>query len=128
MKSVSSDTRPTNRNVFQYRFPLTAIISILHRVSGVALFLAMPLFLCALSSSLASAEQFQSLQTTLQQIHIKFLVWVILAALSFHWVAGVRHMIMDLGFAESLRAGQMGAMLTLIFSIVLMVMAGVWLW
>ena len=128
MKSAKPVIRPTNRNVTQYRFPLTAIISILHRVSGVVLFLAMPLFLYTLTMSLASVEQFQALQEMLHQPFYKFVLWGVLVALAFHWVAGVRHIIMDLGFAESLRAGQMGASLTLIFSIVLMVLAGVWLW
>lgn len=120
--------RPTNRDVTKYRFPLTAIISILHRVSGVVLFLAMPLFLCALASSLSSAEQFESLRASLQQPIYKMIVWAILAALSFHWVAGVRHIVMDIGFAESLRGGQMGAKIVLIVSIILMGLAGVWLW
>jgi len=120
--------RPVNRDVTKYRFPLTAIVSILHRVSGVVLFLAMPLFLYYLSQSLSSVEQFQAVTETLTKPFPKVVLWVVLAALSFHWVAGVRHMIMDVGFAESLRGGQIGAKVTVILSGILMILAGVWLW
>ncbi len=128
MKAANRDPRPTNRNVTHYRFPLTAIVSILHRVSGVVLFLAMPYLLYLLSHSLASAESFVAIQALLQEPLVKCVIWVILAALSFHWVAGVRHVVMDIGFAESLGAAQIGAVITMIGSGVLMVLAGVWLW
>ncbi len=120
--------RPTNRDVLQYRFPLTAMVSILHRVSGVVLFLALPLLLYWLSLSLGSSLQFSALQTELHQPLYKVMLWIILAALSVHWVAGLRHMIMDAGFAESLRAGQISAKVVVLVSLVLMVLAGIWLW
>ncbi len=120
--------RPVNRDVTKYRFPLTAIISILHRVSGMVLFLALPWLLYLLAGSLASEARFFEIQSQLSQPLYKFLIWAILAAVSFHGVAGFRHMIMDLGFAESLKAGKIGALITVLISGFLMILVGVWLW
>ena len=121
-------SRPVNVNIFQYRFPIPAIISILHRISGVVIFVAMPFLLYLLHRSLVSRDSFLALRHTLSLPITKFFVWIVLAAITFHVVAGIRHMIMDLGFAESLSAGRASAIAVLILSAVLMTMFGVWLW
>jgi succinate dehydrogenase / fumarate reductase cytochrome b subunit len=43
-------------------------------------------------------------------------------------VLGIRHLIMDFGVGESLEGGQTGAKIALALAIVLIVLAGVWVW
>lgn len=122
------EKRPVFLDVTKYRFPNTAIVSILHRVSGVILFLYIPVILWALDMSLSSSEQYIQLTHSLESPVLKFFTWVLLSALIFHFVAGVRHLVMDMGIGETHRGGRLGANLVFIISILLILVAGVWLW
>jgi succinate dehydrogenase / fumarate reductase cytochrome b subunit len=58
----------------------------------------------------------------------QIVIWTVLAALAFHTVTGIRHLFMDCGIGESLKGGRFGAQLALVLAIVLIVLAGVWIW
>ncbi len=123
------DQRPININPLRYRYPVTAIVSILHRVSGVITFLLIPLLLWMLGKSLASDMQFQDLQSVFNNnFTLRFFTWVILSGLLYHLVAGIRHLIMDLGFGESLTAARASGYLVITLGIILIILAGIWLW
>ncbi len=110
------------------RFPVTAISSILHRITGVILFIAIPILLWALQKSFNPAG-FAELQTSLNDNFIcQFVFWAILTALAFHIIAGVRHLLMDAGIGESLEGGKRGAWIVLILSAIVAVALGVWVW
>lgn len=120
--------RPVNLDISTIKLPVTAVVSILHRLSGVFLFAGVAVLLWMLAASLASEESFIALQETLSNPLCQFVIWSVLAALAYHTVAGIRHVFMDCGIGESLKGGQRGAMLVLVLAAVLMVLAGVWLW
>ncbi|QLH44125.1 MAG: succinate dehydrogenase, cytochrome b556 subunit [Coxiellaceae bacterium] len=113
--------------VTKYRFPVTAIVSILHRISGVILFLLIPLLLWALSKSLTSAEDFQAMQETLSRPLPMIILWLILAALFYHLIAGIRHLIMDLGYGETMKAARRSAYIIMVITVILLILAGIWL-
>ena len=123
-----SDQRPVNLDLTTISFPAPAIASILHRISGVVIFLALPILLWLLHCSLASAEGFEATVELLQAPLMKLVLWGIMAALIYHLVAGIRHMLMDIGLGESLEAGRRGAFLVFAVAAVLIVLAGVWIW
>ena len=81
-----------------------------------------------LDVSLSSEEGFNSVRETLSLPLAKLVVWAVLAALAYHLIAGIRHLMMDMGVGETLEGGRLGAKLVLLFSIVLVALAGVWLW
>ncbi len=120
--------RPVNLNLFKFKFPVMAIVSILHRLSGVIIFLAIPAMLYILHQSLISQTSFMSLQNALQHIASKILIWVMLSAVLFHLFAGIRHLIMDLGYAESRMGGRISAWTVLSVAFISILLAGVWLW
>lgn len=120
--------RPINLNLFAFKFPLTAIVSILHRISGFFLFLCIPAFLYVLDLSLASDEGFSQVLQLLNNIWVKLIVWIMVSALIYHLVAGIRHIFMDFGVAESLHGAKIAAWLTMILSAGLIALFGVWLW
>jgi succinate dehydrogenase / fumarate reductase, cytochrome b subunit len=122
------DNRPVYLDITKYKFPNTAIVSILHRISGVILFLYVPFLIWALDMSLSSGEQFQQLIYIFNLPIIKLLLWLLLASLSFHLVAGIRHLLMDIGIAETHRGGRLGANVVFIIAIILIIAAGIWLW
>lgn len=120
--------RPINLDLSTLKFPAMAIASILHRISGLLLFVLLPLMLYLLDCSLKSASSFERVTTLLQRLDIKILVWAFLAALIFHLLAGIRHMIMDLGVGEEVHTGRRTAVLVMGSSAILIILLGFWLW
>ena len=119
---------PVNLDLSTIKFPVTAIASITHRVTGVAIFLALPILLWMLDRSLASPESFADLKALMTSPLVKLVVWAILAVLLYHLVAGIRHLIMDTGVGETLEGGRRGAKLVFIISAVLILLVGGWIW
>lgn len=106
-----------------------AVVSIGHRISGVILFLFIPFMLYLLHQSIISPTTFLNLQQTLaNSFWMKFWVWVLLSATLFHLFAGIRHLLMDLGFGESLNAGRRSAYAVFFLSVITIILTGVWLW
>lgn len=120
--------RPVNLDLTTIKLPITALVSITHRLSGVFLFAGMAVLLWLLDSSLTSEEGFAAAQESTANPMFKFVLWLVLAALAYHAIAGIRHLTMDGGVGESLRGGQIGAKLVVILSIVVIALIGVWIW
>jgi len=120
-------TRPKNLNLFTIHFPLPAIVSILHRISGFFLFLLIPLILWLFEYSL-TLDGFDTIQYSLSSFGAKFILWVMLAAFFFHLVAGVRHLLSDIHIGDTLKMGRLTAVSVFVISIMLVILAGVWLW
>lgn len=120
-----NDKRPVNLALGTIQFPLPAIVSLLHRISGFALFGLIPVVLWAWQESLASPEAFAALTDA---VCFKVGVIVLLAGLVYHLVAGIKHLFMDLGIGEDLGTARLLSAVTLVLSAVLVVALGVWVW
>lgn len=120
--------RPKNLNLFTIRFPIPAIASILHRMSGFFLFILIPFILWGLHLSLDSQESFDSLHQVFVTPGIKFLIWVGLSAFIYHFIAGIRHLLMDIGIGEELKSGKLSAVITILMAAILIILTGIWLW
>ncbi|MBA2653338.1 MAG: succinate dehydrogenase, cytochrome b556 subunit [Tatlockia sp.] len=120
--------RPINLDLATMKFPPMAIASILHRISGLIMFLGLPLILYFLSRSLASGGSFELLHQSLAGPLHKVFLWVFSAALIYHLLAGIRHMIMDLGYGESLSAGRRSAVFVIGLAVILTIFLGIWIW
>ena len=121
--------RPVNLDLSTIRFPVTAISSILHRVTGVITLVALAILLWLLGLSLSSPEGFQHAATIMDGFFAKFIMWGILTALAYHAVGGIRHMLMDFGYlAETLQAGTRSAQVAFGITVVLSILAGVLVW
>jgi succinate dehydrogenase / fumarate reductase cytochrome b subunit len=123
-----TDKRPVNLDLTTIKFPVPAIASISHRISGIALFFAMPFLLWALDRSLSSPEAFEQVRALMTTPLASLISWLILAALLFHLLAGIRHLVMDMGWGESLQAGRRSAIALFAVFAVLIILAGVWIW
>lgn len=123
-----NDKRPVNLDIGSIRLPITAYVSILHRVSGIVLLALVVAGLWMLDVSLSSEAGFAAVQSALSSFWVKLVLWALLAALAYHFTAGIRHLVMDMGVGESLRGGVLGARLVLVASVLLTLLAGVWLW
>jgi succinate dehydrogenase / fumarate reductase cytochrome b subunit len=120
--------RPVNLDIGTIQLPLPALASFMHRVSGIALFVGVAILMWLLDVSLTDEEHFNSVKTLFDSFFCKLIIWGVLAALIYHSVAGVKHLIMDLGIGETLEGGMRGARIVFIVSIVLIVLVGACLW
>ena len=122
---------PRNINIFdllKYKFPIMAIASILHRISGFILFLFIPFMIYLLQKSLHSAAGFSDIFSAMTCPIARFFIWVLLSALWYHLLAGVKHLLMDMGFLESKLGGKISASIVIILALIGIVLLGVWLW
>ena len=120
--------RPKNLDISTIELPVSAKASILHRISGFALFFAVAFMLCALDASLESEQSFAELAAAMDSVLAKLITWGILSALGYHFVAGIKHLLMDMGIGETKEGGRTGAIVTLISGVVVVILAGVWVW
>lgn len=119
--------KPVFLDLTKIHLPITAISSILHRISGFIIFLLIPILLW-LARSASTVHGFAEIQICLSNPIFKFLVWVILASLLFHLIAGIRHLLMDIHIGETLSVARMSAAVAILLSIILIIIAGVWIW
>jgi len=83
----------------------------------------------AFDVSLESQEGFDHVVDMLQNNFLaKFIIWGVVSALMYHFVAGIKHLFMDLGYFEELESGRQAAIANLVIAAVLIVLAGVWIW
>ena len=116
-------------SLLRYSFPIMAIASILHRASGFVLFLLIPLMLWLLNNLKTSAASFSEIQHGFDHCWVlKILVWVLLSALWYHLIAGIKHLIMDLGFLEHKTSAKISSVIILILGILGIILLGAWLW
>jgi succinate dehydrogenase / fumarate reductase cytochrome b subunit len=94
----------------------------------VILFLGLVVLLYGLDMSLASEESFEELKACLASPLAKLVIWGLLSALLYHLVAGIRHLFMDAGVGETLEGGKLGSKIVIAVAVVLIVLAGVWVW
>ena len=120
--------RPVYLSLTEFKFPLAAIASILHRITGVVLFAGIAYLLYLLQLGLDSPAGFDEARRLIALPLGKLVLWGVLAMLVYHVVAGVKHLVLDFGVGESLQGGYLGALLTIVVSVVLIAIVGVWLW
>lgn len=121
--------RPENLNLLHFKFPVTAIASIIHRITGILLFIGMPLVLYILDKALESEAGFMQVkQNFLVDGTGRFVIWLLLSVTAYHVCAGTRHLIMDFGYLETLQSGRIAALMTFLAALLLAILAGVWLW
>jgi succinate dehydrogenase / fumarate reductase, cytochrome b subunit len=105
-----------------YKQPPSAIVSILHRISGFVLFLALPFLLYLLKESLLSETSYAHFAGILSNPLIKLIVLVLAAGYIHHFIAGIRHLFMDNHFALDKDASQRTARWVLIADVVVILL------
>ena len=129
MKPIASkDGRPVNLDIGTMKLPITAWASISHRISGVILFFASILMVWALDMSLESEASFRELGAILSSPLARVITWAIAMAMSYHTLAGIKHLIADMGYGEELDEGILMSRVVFSLTAVAAVVWGVILW
>jgi succinate dehydrogenase / fumarate reductase cytochrome b subunit len=96
MAEVTNKKRPVNLDLTSIRLPLPGKVSILHRVSGVGLFLFLPVLLWLFSASLTSPETFAMFKAVFSSLPAKVVLAGLIWAFAHHFCAGIRFLLLDL--------------------------------
>jgi len=120
--------RPKHLNLFVIKQPLPAIMSILHRVSGVFLFLFLALLLWLLQESLMSPASFDHMRSVASHPLMKLLIIVMVWSYLHHLFAGLRHLAFDLHVGAELGVARASSVAVMVASLALTAVAAVAIW
>jgi succinate dehydrogenase / fumarate reductase cytochrome b subunit len=121
-------TRPKYLDLIRIRLPVPGLVSILHRISGLGLFLAIPFLLWLLQQSLSSPETYVRYRAIFSQPLIKLILIGLLWALFHHLFAGIRFLLLDVHVGLELKAARASSMVVLVAGVVCAIVCGVLLW
>lgn len=122
-------TKPVYLNLLTFKFPFTAFISIMHRITGICLFFCIPVFLNQLDVILNSSATRASLKAVLlNRPEEKIILWLGLTAFGYHLFAGLRHLVMDFGYTENQRAATITGYVVMMLTIFTGIMCGYAIW
>jgi len=134
--SNTTQERPVFRNIHVtqlagYRLPPAGIVSILHRVSGVLMFVLLPLLIWWFDTSVTSEISFDRFKAVFSAgvgfvpgWFVKLVAWALIWAYLHHFIAGVRHLWMDITHSVSMAQGHNSALGTLVASLALTLLLG----
>jgi succinate dehydrogenase / fumarate reductase cytochrome b subunit len=120
--------RPKHLALHKIKLPLPGFVSILHRVSGLFLFLSLPLLLWMLYASLRSIETYTSLLEILHHPLSKLALIGLIWSFLHHFCAGIRYLALDLHMGVGLAQARSSSKWVMGVSLILTALTGGWLW
>ena len=105
---IEQDNRPVNLNLLTISLPVIGMSSILHRISGLAVFFSFPMVVWLFSISLKSEESFMFLSSLYQEsVLLKLIGYLVLLGFTYHLLAGFKKLMSDaFGVGETLESGR----------------------
>jgi succinate dehydrogenase / fumarate reductase cytochrome b subunit len=120
--------RPKYLDLSRIRLPLPALVSVLHRISGTALFVFAWALLYLLQESLRSPESHVHFQALIGHWLVKLFLIGMLWSFLHHFFAGLRHLLLDMRVADDLGPARATSLAVLAISLALTAILGVMLW
>ena len=119
---------PIYLNLLKIQLPIAGVSSILHRVSAVGIFILFLPFSILLVMASNSEDGYLTAIYLLDLISVKIFLVLLLTGLAYHYISGIRHLVMDFGYWETLKAGRASAIGTIVLSglVSLILMVIVW--
>ena len=114
-----NNSRPLSPHLQVYKLPLTGLISITHRMTGVMLTFGLIFFVYIISATASGAEAYLEMQDVMDMWLVRLIYWGFIYALFFHLCHGVRHLIWDTGKSFDLETLNQYAIYELIASFIL---------
>ena len=121
-------SRPVFLEIPNIRLPIPGIVSILHRISGVILFVMLPVLLYLLSGTLSRESAFETYRAIVSNPLVKLILIGVLWAYLHHLLAGVRFLLLDAHKGLELNTARNTAKLVFTAALVLTVVLGAELW
>ena len=118
---MSNSKRPTSPHLQIYRLPLTALLSITHRITGVILALGSVVLVWILAAAADSVEYYQAMIPHLQSWYGQLFLVGFVFSLYLHFCNGVRHLFWDVGYGFELETVDLTAKLAIALAVILTV-------
>jgi succinate dehydrogenase / fumarate reductase cytochrome b subunit len=118
---MSNNNHPVSPHLQIYRLPLTALLSITHRITGVLLSLGSLLLVGLLVAAAEGAEAYQGLIVHFQAWYGQVFLLGLLFSLYLHFCNGIRHLFWDVGYGFELETVDLTARLAIAVAVVLTV-------
>jgi succinate dehydrogenase / fumarate reductase cytochrome b subunit len=118
---------PKFLNLFLIKLPPGGVASIAHRVSGVVMFVFLPLIAWLFGRSLESAQAYAAVLAWLQSTPVKVLSLLLVWSLSHHLLAGVRHLLLDIDVGTRMPQARISAHIVNLGAVALTVLYLAWL-
>ncbi|GAB4361500.1 MAG: succinate dehydrogenase, cytochrome b556 subunit [Gammaproteobacteria bacterium] len=115
---VTQTQRPKNLDLLRFRLPMVGIASIAHRISGVLMFLAIPIFIYLLQQSLSGEEGYRQVADLMSSVVFRLVVVAMVWALVHHLCAGVRYLLLDIDVGVEKTAARQSALIVLVIGAV----------
>jgi succinate dehydrogenase / fumarate reductase, cytochrome b subunit len=113
--------RPVFLDLWRIKLPATGIVSILHRISGVLMVLAIPAAAILLSEALSGPEGFAAAARLIASWPVRLALLVLAWSLLHHLFAGVRYLLLDLGIGLERPAARQSAWTAMIAAVAVLV-------
>lgn len=127
-KQTPVRNRPKNLNLFTIRLPINAVVSILHRVSGMVLFLLIPVLIWALQTSLSSESGFDKLGAMFKHWMLKLILIGFSLPFFHHFYAGLRHLGQDVHCMTTLNKARFSSRIVLVLGVCSTLIFAYYIW
>ncbi len=117
-----------NLFILASKMSITAKISIIHRLTGVLLFLLLPFLLFILQKSLTSIDIYSLLYSYMSCITAKIFYLLIIFAFVYHATAGIRFLLLDLSCGINIKTAKVTSVIVIILSLLLTFILGILIW
>ncbi|MGB4812165.1 MAG: succinate dehydrogenase, cytochrome b556 subunit [Methylophilaceae bacterium] len=120
--------RPKNLNLLTIRLPINAVVSILHRASGIVLFLMLPFLLLAFQFSVRSADSYNVIASLMHSWFLKVILICLSWAFFHHFYAGIRHLLQDVHWMTTLQKARFSSRVVLWLGGISVVIFTIFIW
>lgn len=120
--------RPVNLSLIAFKWPIAALASITHRITGVVLFVGIGFGLYALQLALSSPQGFAEAGAQIATPFGRVVMIGLLLAVVYHLLAGVKHLMLDFHIGDTPSAANAGAVVVIIGTLLVTAALGVLLW
>ena len=127
-EAAARKKRPVYLDLVRIRLPLPGFVSILHRISGLLLFVFAFWLLALLDRSLTSPEGYAQIRETASHPFAKLLLIALGWAFLHHFCAGIRYLLLDMHIGVDLASARATSWAVLAVSVLLTLIFGAWIW
>jgi len=127
-RQIPTRNRPKNLNLFTIRLPINAVVSILHRMSGMLLFILIPVLIWSMQASLSSEVSFAELGEMFQHWTLKLILIGFSWPFFHHLYAGLRHLGQDVHWMTTLNKARFSSRIVLMLGACSMLIFAYYIW
>ena len=119
---MSESKNPLSPHLQIYRWHISSLLSITHRISGVINLLALILIFFWLVVLSLGESNYELFIATINSFFGKFILIGFTWSMSFHLLSGIRHLVWDLGYGFEIKTANISGIIVIISSLVLTIM------